>query len=166
MKLSFGDFLTNIVNEVKTDVDLLASNTCKSKWEVLKHLKDRVNVLENAVAVINREYDLQVQAVPKAAKKAVEMQDPPSPSVCQPDSRKPDSLRVFTSEELAEYTGRGGKPAYVAVNAVVYEVSDNPAFAAGTHFGLSCGKDLTPEYTQCHVGSDKLEKLKIVGRLA
>lgn len=167
MQLSFGDFLTNIVKEVKTDIDLLASNTCKNKWEVLRHLKDRADVLENAVAVINRDYDLQVQAVPKAPRKAVEAQETPTPPANpQVPSQNQEPSRVFTLEELADYTGKEGKPAYVAINGVVYDVSDIPAFAAGTHFGLCCGKDLTKEFTQCHAGSNRLEKLKIVGKLA
>ncbi len=31
--------------------------------------------------------------------------------------------REFTLEELAEYNGTGGRPAYVAVNGIVYDVS-------------------------------------------
>ncbi len=133
---------------------------------MLRHLKDRVSVLENAVDVINREYDLQVQAVPKVERKAVEVQETPSQPARSPEPPSTEATRVFTLKELAEYTGRGGKPAYVAVNGVVYDVSDNPAFAAGTHFGLCSGMDLTVEFMQCHAGSDKLERLKIVGKLA
>ncbi|HOJ49060.1 MAG TPA: GreA/GreB family elongation factor [Bacillota bacterium] len=75
MRYSFGDFLVNMVKEIKSDVELLGSNACKSKWEVLRQLRDRVSTLESAVEVINREYDLQVQAVPKGEKNAPEAQE-------------------------------------------------------------------------------------------
>lgn len=164
---SFGDFIKDIVHEVKNDVDLLNSNACKNKYEVLKQLKDRVAVLENAVAVISKDYDLQVQAVPKNRKEVIQVQETPA-SPQSPPAPPPNTgeLRVFTPEELSQCTGKGGKPGLVAVNGLIYDVSESPAFAAGTHFGLSCGKDLTNEFNQCHVGSDKLEKLKLVGKLA
>ena len=155
------------MKEVKNDVGLLNSNACKNKWEVLKHLRDRVIVLENAVSVINKNYDLQVQAVPKNQIAVIEEQETPEPPPCPPiTSLNSDELRVFTLEELSQCTGRGGKPGLVAVDGLVYDVSESPAFAAGTHFGLRCGRDLTQEYMQCHMGSDKLEKMKLVGKLA
>ena len=70
-----------------------------------------------------------------------------------------------TLEELAEFDGSGGKPAYVAVNGIVYDVSVNGAWGGGTHFGLYAGRDLTAQFGGCHNGGTALEKLPKVGVL-
>jgi predicted heme/steroid binding protein len=74
--------------------------------------------------------------------------------------------KTFTLEELSKYNGKNGNPAYVAVNRVIYSVTNNAAWAAATHFGLSAGHDLTQEFASCHAGQNILSKLKVVGRLA
>lgn len=71
----------------------------------------------------------------------------------------------FTLAELAKYTGKNGNPAYVAVNGIVYDVTNNAAWAAATHFGLTAGKDLTEQFNSCHRGQQILNRLKAVGRL-
>lgn len=73
--------------------------------------------------------------------------------------------KTFTIQELSKYNGKGGNPAYVAVNGIVYDVTNNAAWAAGTHFGLTAGKDLTNEFASCHAGQTILSKLKVVGKL-
>lgn len=61
--------------------------------------------------------------------------------------------KELTLEELSNYNGEGGRPAYVAVNGTVYDVSVNPAWGGGTHYGLYSGKDLTGEFSGCHMGN-------------
>ena len=73
-------------------------------------------------------------------------------------------MKEFTLNELAQYDGSMGKPAYVAVNGIVYDVSNVPAWGGGTHFGLQSGKDLTTEFQNCH-SIEKLQKLPQVGIL-
>lgn len=73
--------------------------------------------------------------------------------------------KEFTIEELAQYDGSGGKPAYTAVNGIVYDVSYNPAWGGGTHFGLYAGKDLTSQFQGCHPASAILQKLPKMGIL-
>lgn len=58
--------------------------------------------------------------------------------------------KQFTLDELAQYDGSNGKPAYVAVEGIVYDVSKVAAWAGGIHFGLKAGKDLTEEFNSCH----------------
>lgn len=67
--------------------------------------------------------------------------------------------------ELSKYNGKNGNPAYVAVNGTVYDVTNNAAWAAATHFGLSAGKDLSGAFASCHGDTSILAKLTIVGRL-
>lgn len=73
--------------------------------------------------------------------------------------------RQFTLEELAQYDGSGGKPAYAAVGGIVYDVSLNPAWGGGSHFGLLAGRDLTAQFEGCHSMNGVLAKLPQVGVL-
>lgn len=72
---------------------------------------------------------------------------------------------VFTLEELANFDGKKGKPAYVAVGDKVYDVSFEATWGGASHFGLKAGKDLTEEFNACHKDSAILSKLKVVGEL-
>jgi predicted heme/steroid binding protein len=74
--------------------------------------------------------------------------------------------RVFTVEELAEFNGANGKPAYVATNGTVYDVTNIGPWAGGTHFGMVAGKDLSMQFMGCHQGIVQiLEKVPKVGTL-
>jgi predicted heme/steroid binding protein len=73
--------------------------------------------------------------------------------------------REFTIEELSNYDGSGGKPAYVAVNGIVYDVSNEPTWGGASHFGLIAGKDLTAQFNGCHGVIQILSKLPKVGVL-
>lgn len=85
----------------------------------------------------------------------------PSQSFPQP------TQRTFTIVELAKFDGKNGRPAYVAVNGTVYDVTNNRAWAAATHFALTAGKDYTQEFASCHAGQQSiLATLPVVGRLA
>ena len=76
----------------------------------------------------------------------------------------PQPLTYFTLEQLAQYDGKNGAPAYVAVNGVVYNVSNNRLWAGGNHFwGLSAGRDLSAEFASCHPGAMVLSVLPVVG---
>lgn len=74
---------------------------------------------------------------------------------------------VLTVEELALYNGQDGMPAYVAVDGVIYDVSDVEYWSGGTHNGFEAGKDLTNEIKNISPhGVGRLEGVPIVGRLA
>jgi predicted heme/steroid binding protein len=73
--------------------------------------------------------------------------------------------REFTIEELSNNDGSGGKPAYVAVNGIVYDVSNEPTWGGASHFGLIAGKDLTAQFNGCHGALQILSKLPRVGIL-
>ncbi len=79
-----------------------------------------------------------------------------------------NDLREFTRDELKEYDGANGRPAYIAINKIVYDVTFNPQWGGGTHFGLIAGRDLTKEFEECHGiegGEEILKGLEIVGKL-
>jgi predicted heme/steroid binding protein len=74
--------------------------------------------------------------------------------------------RTFTVAELAQYDGKNGKPAYIAVNGIVYDMTGIAAWAAGTHFGLVAGNDLSAQFASCHSQKEILSKLPAVGVLS
>lgn len=83
----------------------------------------------------------------------------------QTTNQQPD-LKQYTLEELATFHGSQGRPAYVAVNGTIYDVSLVGPWAGGTHFGLYAGQDLSAQFNGCHSGiMEILRKVPIVGLL-
>jgi predicted heme/steroid binding protein len=74
------------------------------------------------------------------------------------------TLPVFTLAQLSQYTGAGGTTAYVAVNGVVYDVTN--AFTNGTHRGIQLGgTDATTIFASSPHSQSLLDSLPIVGSL-
>ncbi|HSP46782.1 MAG TPA: cytochrome b5 domain-containing protein [Clostridiaceae bacterium] len=73
----------------------------------------------------------------------------------------------FTLEELAKYNGKDGNRAYVAVDGIVYDVTDVPPWKGGEHQGrVSAGNDLSDEIEDLSPhGKSVLEDLPVVGTL-
>lgn len=70
--------------------------------------------------------------------------------------------RVFTREELVMYNGTGGRPAYVAVNGLVHDVTT--VFIGGKHFEHLAGQELTGAFLRQHDPAT-LSRYPVVGRL-
>ena len=67
---------------------------------------------------------------------------------------------------MSQYTGQNGKPAYIAVDGVIYDVTNVPQWKNGGHNGFSAGKDLTKEIkTVSPHGTSKLNGVPAVGKL-
>ena len=74
--------------------------------------------------------------------------------------------RKFTLEELKEYDGKNGRPAYVAYKGKVYDVSEDYLWVDGDHQGEhAAGMDLTEHMAQAPHGEETLERVKLVGML-
>ncbi len=72
----------------------------------------------------------------------------------------------LTLEELAQYNGQNGKPAYVAVDGIIYDVTNASPWKGGTHNGFTAGKDLTKEIkTISPHGVSKLQLVPVVGKI-
>jgi predicted heme/steroid binding protein len=75
-------------------------------------------------------------------------------------------LKKFTIKELEEYTGKNGKPAYVAYNGKVYDLSQSGLWGGGEHMGMhQAGKDITEELELAPHGEEVLERVKLIGEL-
>lgn len=75
------------------------------------------------------------------------------------------AAKVFTLSELKQYNGQNGKPAYIAVSGVVYDVTNANGWSGGTHHGYSAGQDLTGAIQQSPHGTAVLQGLPVVGKL-
>jgi|AGTN01.3.fsa_nt_gi Predicted heme/steroid binding protein len=82
-----------------------------------------------------------------------------------PDDSSAEQLEL-TAAELAQYDGKDGQPAYIAIDGVIYDVTDVPQWKNGEHNGFTAGRDLTEEIkTISPHGVSKLKGLPVVGRL-
>ncbi len=70
--------------------------------------------------------------------------------------------KIFTRAELAAYNGQNGKPAYVAINGIVFDVTT--VFINGKHFTHLAGQDLTGAFLRQHVPS-AISGYPIVGKI-
>ena len=74
--------------------------------------------------------------------------------------------RKFTVEELKQYDGKEGRPAYIAYKGKVYDVTDNYMWMDGDHQGEhAAGKDLTEAMANAPHGEENLERVKLIGLL-
>jgi len=73
---------------------------------------------------------------------------------------------VLTLDELSNYNGLNGNPAYVAIDGTIYDVTNSKSWIDGVHFGLVAGRDLTEEINSCHPNKEEiLSKLIPVGKI-
>ena len=73
--------------------------------------------------------------------------------------------KVFTLDELKLFDGQNGNPAYIAVDGIVYDVTNDKQWSGGTHQGYSAGQDLTDAIGKAPHGKSKLDGVPIVGTL-
>ena len=72
----------------------------------------------------------------------------------------------LTLDQLKQYDGKNGNPAYVAVDGIIYDVTNVKAWKNGEHNGYSAGNDLTDIIkNKSPHGVKNLEGLPIVGKL-
>ncbi|MEI8143086.1 MAG: cytochrome b5 domain-containing protein [Candidatus Berkelbacteria bacterium] len=70
------------------------------------------------------------------------------------------TTRTFTASQLAQYNGKNGVAAYLAVNGTVYDLSS--VFKNGYHYGHAAGQDLTNDFFTRHALS-AITKYPVVG---
>jgi predicted heme/steroid binding protein len=79
--------------------------------------------------------------------------------------------RTFTPLELAQYNGQNGKPAYVGLNGLVYDLSGLYAWDQGRHYcpEALAGTDITAIWKKApayHRDDGFLKLYPVVGKLA
>jgi len=82
------------------------------------------------------------------------------------DAGNKDSKKVFTLDELAQYDGQNGNAAYIAIDKVVYDVSDISEWRNGQHYGAKAGEDLTEAFKNSPHAASILDEATVVGSLS
>lgn len=73
---------------------------------------------------------------------------------------------MLTLEELSAFDGKNGNKAYVAVDGIIYDVTDSSAWKDGNHNGNQAGQDLTKEIMEDSPhGISALENVPAIGKL-
>jgi predicted heme/steroid binding protein len=72
----------------------------------------------------------------------------------------------MTRSELAKHDGRDGRPAYIAVNGTIYDVTSSPLWKEGEHQGShQAGADLTEELKSAPHVRSVVERFPVAGHL-
>ena len=72
----------------------------------------------------------------------------------------------LTLEQLKQYNGTNGYPIYIAVDGVIYDVTNDRHWKSGSHQGYSGGKDLTDAImSKSPHGTNVLDDVPVVGKL-
>ncbi len=83
-----------------------------------------------------------------------------------PDPVPEEEMIELTLEELAQFDGKDGRHAYIAVDGAIYDVTDSTRWNNGQHNGYSAGNDLTEEIKNSSPhGVSKLKTVPMIGRL-
>lgn len=115
----------------------------------------------------------EVTDVPVPIETAVDVEKPgatfeletPEEAVVDLEPVKDQGLKL-TLEELKQYDGKDGRPAYVAVDGIIYDVTDSSFWKNGSHNGYSAGNDLTDAIkTKSPHGVANLERVLVIGEL-
>lgn len=73
---------------------------------------------------------------------------------------------LLSLEQLKHFDGKDGRPAYVAVDGVIYDMTDSVPWKNGEHNGFKAGNDLTKEIKEISPhGVGKLQNVKAVGHV-
>ena len=73
----------------------------------------------------------------------------------------------LTREELKKFDGKNGRRAYIALNGLIYDVTDSFLWQNGRHFFVhTAGQDLTEELESAPHGHELLSRVPVVGRLS
>lgn len=71
----------------------------------------------------------------------------------------------LTIEELVEYNGKNGMPAYLAHDGIIYDVTDVPQWSKGEHNGIKAGTDITGIIEKAPHGVKNLKLGTPVGKI-
>ena len=83
------------------------------------------------------------------------------------EEKEPDNTELLqlTLEELAMYDGQDGNKAYIAVNGIVYDVTDVAAWTSGSHNGGTAGTDVSSLINNAPHAESVLDNLEVVGEI-
>lgn len=81
------------------------------------------------------------------------------------ESENPQEGLELTLTELKKYNGQNGKPAYIAVDGIIYDVTDVSHWKGGSHNGQNAGRDISDALNSAPHGFEVLKNLEKVGKI-
>jgi len=93
------------------------------------------------------------------APESTHVPEPTQPPQVQPS---PADANEWTVEKLAQYDGKNGQPAYIAVSGIIYDVTS--VWNNGSHQGYQAGTDLTAAFAASPHSMSTLNGLPVVGQ--
>lgn len=116
-------------------------------------------LLVSILAVILFLYGCSVAPAPQTAA-------PAAPSASESAQTTAVPPLEITLNELSAFNGKDGAKAYIAVDGVIYDVTDVPPWAGGIHQGkYQAGIDASDLIIKSPHGKKVLEKLTVVGKI-
>lgn len=94
--------------------------------------------------------------------KPAQVSNIPEPDINTQVSEDGEQQKTFTLEELSKYDGKNGNPPYVAVDGLVYDMTD--VFEGGRHYEHFAGEELTDAFYTKHAKKE-IAKYPVVGIL-
>ncbi len=95
------------------------------------------------------------------------LKEAPANSEPEADQAPAGGETVMSTEELAKFDGKEGRPAYVAYKGLLYDVTKSTSWEGGIHYDTHmAGRDLTQELEQAPHEEELLKQFPVVGRLA
>jgi predicted heme/steroid binding protein len=73
--------------------------------------------------------------------------------------------KEFTLDELSQYDGKNGKPAYVAIEGIIYDASNELVFREAKNIEIIAGKDLTEQFNSYCIMSQIINEAPKIGVL-
>jgi predicted heme/steroid binding protein len=148
----------NTTVEVKTSVPANQSPVSETTLDETVEVKTSVPSNQSTVSETTQDTTVNLATEPK---------DMVEPEVILPEIPQENVVKTFTLEELKQYDGKNGQKGYIAVNGIVYDISDSPRWRNGEHNGFKAGQDLTQEINSISPHGDRvLGNLPVVGRVA
>ena len=134
------------------------------KEDAKQAAEDAKKEADKAVDKAKEEAEKVKEEVDKATEKAKEEIDKAKEEIDRAKDKMDE--KEFTLEELKEFNGKDGKRAYVAVDGVVYDVTESKAWKDGQLNGFEAGNDLTDAIkNESPHGIAKLDNVVKVGVL-
>jgi predicted heme/steroid binding protein len=88
------------------------------------------------------------------------------PQVSSQNNTSVISKQDLTLEELKKYNGQNGNPAYVAIDGIIYDVTNAKEWKNGKHKGgITAGMDLSKDIDAAPHGREVLANLPVVGKI-
>ena len=130
---------------------------------------NNVYILEGGASAWNGGGQVIYASDPNAKAEIVAKPKDLVPRFEHPPAREYTAKINLTKEQLKEFDGKNGRPAYVAVKGVIYDVTESRLWRGGEHDPsngeASAGRDLTAVLERSPHGDKHLKDFPIVGEL-